>query len=107
MVTDDRRMTRRQGREEEGKGVKEKKGARGEQEEEREELSRSERKWGRVDGTAITGTFHPPRPCKVLDSHYLIESSLKPNAGGNIISPISQMWRPSSQRWHHQPKTCR
>lgn len=44
MVTDDRRMTRRQGREEEGKGVKEKKGARGEQEEEREELSRSERK---------------------------------------------------------------
>lgn len=38
MVTHDRRMTRRQGRGEGCKGMKEKKGARGEQEEEREEL---------------------------------------------------------------------
>lgn len=33
-----------------------------------------------MKGPLIIGHFYPPGPCQVLDSHDLIELSLKPNA---------------------------
>lgn len=85
MVTDDRKRTRKQDRGEEDGGVwmKEKKGARGGQEEEGKETDKEEGEEGRGGekgsgggwrGLRVTGTFCPPGPCKVLDSHYLTES---------------------------------
>lgn len=118
MVTDARKMTRKQvrGEEEGGAWMKENKGARGGQEEEGKEMDEEEGEEGRGGekgsgggwrGPQVTGTFCRPGACKVLDSNYLTESPQKPNAGGNITTPISQMWKTSSGRRPTQGHTAR
>lgn len=50
----------------------------------------------------VIGHFHPPGPCQVLDSHDLIESSLKPNAHFSDVESQARGGDITNTRAHHQ-----
>lgn len=55
-----------------------------------------------MKGSLIIGHFHPPGPCKVLDSHAVTESSLKPNAHFSDVESKAWQGEVTNPRAHHQ-----